>query len=285
MVHGRRRPDHAQHQVRPAGPQPVARRAATSRTCAARNRYALPVSAGVDPQGWTAGLRHYVDDRYRLIASTTFSAGAAGRRHAHAQDQPAGRDRGRARRPRLGPPRVHRDRRPGEDIGLHRDERPRDRAAVGPPEPELRLRHAPEHEAHRDPVQALLHEVVVRAAGGWSGMAGTSRSSRSRAPRPRPSRQPRSPRRGRPRRRRYLYRRRSRRCRSPRCRSRPTYPRSRARRHPSRSDPACHRRDPCAGRRPAAVDRHRRARRHRRAAARHHRPVTASRLGPLGRRR
>jgi hypothetical protein len=37
-----------------------------------RNRYDLPQSAGVDPQGWTAGLRHYVDDRYRLVASSTF---------------------------------------------------------------------------------------------------------------------------------------------------------------------------------------------------------------------
>jgi hypothetical protein len=38
------------------------------------NRYSLPLSAGVDPAGWTAGLRHYVDDRYRLVASTSFSA-------------------------------------------------------------------------------------------------------------------------------------------------------------------------------------------------------------------
>jgi hypothetical protein len=36
------------------------------------NRYHLPLSAGVDPQGWAAGLRHFVDDRYRLVASTTF---------------------------------------------------------------------------------------------------------------------------------------------------------------------------------------------------------------------
>jgi hypothetical protein len=39
-----------------------------------RNRYALPRSAGVDPAGWTAGLRHFVDDRYRLVASKTFDA-------------------------------------------------------------------------------------------------------------------------------------------------------------------------------------------------------------------
>ncbi len=37
-----------------------------------RNRYDLPVSAGVDPAGWTAGMRRFVDDRYRLIASDTF---------------------------------------------------------------------------------------------------------------------------------------------------------------------------------------------------------------------
>jgi hypothetical protein len=37
-----------------------------------RNHYHLPLSAGVDPQGWAAGLRHFVDDRYRLVASTTF---------------------------------------------------------------------------------------------------------------------------------------------------------------------------------------------------------------------
>lgn len=37
-----------------------------------RNRYTLPVSAGVDPQGWTAGFRQYIDDRYRLVSSTTF---------------------------------------------------------------------------------------------------------------------------------------------------------------------------------------------------------------------
>ncbi|MGH2474742.1 MAG: hypothetical protein ACRDIL_05710 [Candidatus Limnocylindrales bacterium] len=38
------------------------------------NRYDLPESAGVDPAGWTAGLRHFVDDRYRLIASKTFDS-------------------------------------------------------------------------------------------------------------------------------------------------------------------------------------------------------------------
>jgi hypothetical protein len=38
------------------------------------NRYDLPLSAGVDPAGWTAGLRHFVDDRYRLVSSRTFDS-------------------------------------------------------------------------------------------------------------------------------------------------------------------------------------------------------------------
>lgn len=41
------------------------------------NKYALPESAGVDPQGWTAGLRHFVDDRYRLVASRSFELALA----------------------------------------------------------------------------------------------------------------------------------------------------------------------------------------------------------------
>ena len=40
----------------------------------ARNRSDLPLSAGVDPAGWTAGLRHFVDDRYRLVSSRTFDS-------------------------------------------------------------------------------------------------------------------------------------------------------------------------------------------------------------------
>ncbi len=40
----------------------------------AHNRYAIPVTDGVDPAGWTAGLRHFVDSRYRLVASGTFDS-------------------------------------------------------------------------------------------------------------------------------------------------------------------------------------------------------------------
>jgi hypothetical protein len=40
-----------------------------------KNHYDLPLSAGIDPQGWTAGLRHFIDDRYRLVASRSFGAG------------------------------------------------------------------------------------------------------------------------------------------------------------------------------------------------------------------
>jgi hypothetical protein len=37
-----------------------------------RNRYDLPLSAGVDAAGWAAGMRHFVDARYRLVSSATF---------------------------------------------------------------------------------------------------------------------------------------------------------------------------------------------------------------------
>jgi hypothetical protein len=37
-----------------------------------KNEYDLPLSAGVDPAGWTAGMRHFVDDRYRLVSSPSF---------------------------------------------------------------------------------------------------------------------------------------------------------------------------------------------------------------------
>ena len=38
------------------------------------NRYPIPASDGVDPTGWTAGLRRFVDDRYRVVASGRFDA-------------------------------------------------------------------------------------------------------------------------------------------------------------------------------------------------------------------
>lgn len=40
----------------------------------AHDRYPIPVRDGVDPAGWTAGLRHYVDSRYRLVPSGSFRA-------------------------------------------------------------------------------------------------------------------------------------------------------------------------------------------------------------------
>ena len=40
----------------------------------AHNRYDIPLADGVDPAGWTYGLRHFVDGRYRLVSSTSFNA-------------------------------------------------------------------------------------------------------------------------------------------------------------------------------------------------------------------
>jgi hypothetical protein len=39
----------------------------------AHNRYPIPPSDGVDPKGWAAGLRRFVDDRYRRVESDTFA--------------------------------------------------------------------------------------------------------------------------------------------------------------------------------------------------------------------
>ena len=38
------------------------------------NRYDVPAKDGVDPGGWTAGLRRFVDERYRLVRSDSFGA-------------------------------------------------------------------------------------------------------------------------------------------------------------------------------------------------------------------
>lgn len=40
----------------------------------AHNRYSIPLSGGVDAQGWAAGFQHFVDRRYRLYASSSFDA-------------------------------------------------------------------------------------------------------------------------------------------------------------------------------------------------------------------
>jgi hypothetical protein len=40
----------------------------------AHNRYPIPVSDGVDPAGWAAGLRRYVDGRYQLTRSGSFDS-------------------------------------------------------------------------------------------------------------------------------------------------------------------------------------------------------------------
>jgi hypothetical protein len=38
------------------------------------NRYAIPASDGVDPAGWAAGLRRFVDDRYKRVDSDSFGS-------------------------------------------------------------------------------------------------------------------------------------------------------------------------------------------------------------------
>jgi hypothetical protein len=38
-----------------------------------QNHYAIPVADGIDPAGWAKGLARYVDSRYRVVSSTSFS--------------------------------------------------------------------------------------------------------------------------------------------------------------------------------------------------------------------
>lgn len=40
----------------------------------AHDRYSFPVTDGTDPQGWAAGIAHYVDARYRLLTYGSFDA-------------------------------------------------------------------------------------------------------------------------------------------------------------------------------------------------------------------
>jgi hypothetical protein len=40
----------------------------------AHDRYAIPLADGVDPAGWAAGLRKWVDPRYRVVAKGGFRA-------------------------------------------------------------------------------------------------------------------------------------------------------------------------------------------------------------------
>ena len=98
---------------------------------------------------------------YRLIASKTFDERPPPRGHPAAQDEPAGRDHGVARQPRVDPDRLPRHRRSGSHEGLQGDERPGRRPALRQAEQE-RLRHEAEHEADRRPVQAVLHAVALR---------------------------------------------------------------------------------------------------------------------------
>ena len=154
VVHGRGRPDHAQHQVPPREITADRTRACTSNGCATETGTACRVSAGVDPQGWTAGLQRFVDVRYRLVAADSFmGALRLAVTRMRKLNLPVALTVV-ARQPRLGAPRVHCDGRSREDLELHDHQRPGQRAAVGAPEQQLRLRHAAQHQADRHAAQA-----------------------------------------------------------------------------------------------------------------------------------
>ena len=133
------------------------------------NRYRLPLSAGVDAQGWAAGFRHYVDARYRLVASKTFaSALRLAVIRLRKTNLPVGVTVSRGNHAWVLH-RFHRHGRSGDDRELQGDERPRHGPPLRATEPE-RLRHEAQQEADRRPVQALLHAVALRPEAddlGW----------------------------------------------------------------------------------------------------------------------
>ena len=148
--------------ARPTTRRPVSD--AISTGCATRNRYDLPLSAGVDPAGWTAGLRHFVDDRYRLVSSRTFdSALRSAVNRLRLTNLPVALTVSHGNHGWiLTGFRATAD--PAKTSTIHGHERPGDRAALRPPEQE-RLRHGTEHEADDRPAQALLHALEIRPAG------------------------------------------------------------------------------------------------------------------------
>ena len=156
----------------------------------AHNRYAIPVSDGVDPAGWAAGLRRYVDSRYQLTRSGSFdSALRSAVTNLRRTNLPVAItvSHGNHAWVLTG---FTATADPAVDHPVQRHERARRRAAVGSPEPELRLRHAARHEAHAGPAEGLLHARGTTPASGWPGRVNGSRSSRWRR---RPGRRRRHP--------------------------------------------------------------------------------------------
>ena len=173
----------------------------------AHDRYAIPVSDGTDPGGWAAGLRHYVDSRYRVVASTSFnSALRSAVTNLRKTNRPVAItvQHGNHGWVLTG---FTATADPAVTTPLHGDQRPGRRSAVGAPEPFLRLRHAARHEAHAEPIQVVLHAVALRpdpdgvgrrlgldpgrsdSTSGRSGGVGRRRPRRPRRSR-RPSRHP-----------------------------------------------------------------------------------------------
>ena len=92
---------------------PPAASVATSTGCASGTATTCRCRRASMPGGWTAGLRHFVDDRYRLVSSRTFDGALRSAVTRLRQTGPARRPDGLARQPRLDPDRLPGDGRPG----------------------------------------------------------------------------------------------------------------------------------------------------------------------------
>ena len=165
LVHGRRRPDHAQHRPPPDGPRgcpaapllPLHARPRPLRHPAARRRGPGGLGGRAPPlrrPGLPAGLQPGLQGRAALGGPQPAAHG------------PPGGHRRRARQPRLGADRLPRHRGPGRDRSLPGHERARDRPPVGTPEPLVRLRHASRHRAVATSAQGLPHPLALPRASG-----------------------------------------------------------------------------------------------------------------------
>ena len=151
------------------------------------NRYPARAQDGVDPGGWAAGLRQFVDGRYRVVASDSFGDALRSAVTSLRQTNlPVGLTVAHGNHAWVltgftatADPLVTDDFR----VTSVRVDRP----AVGAPEPHARLRHAPEHEAHAGAAQRLLHALALRAdpdgVGGPVGLGPAGGIAPGRPPR------------------------------------------------------------------------------------------------------
>ncbi|MFN8629943.1 MAG: hypothetical protein U0838_06350 [Chloroflexota bacterium] len=121
----------------------------------AHNKYTLPLSAGVDAQGWAVRLPALRQLDVQALPRHLIQCCAPGARDQHAQDEPAGGHHRGQRQSRVARHGLHGHRGPCGQQLVHGHVGARGRAAVGAPVAQ-RLRHAAGHQAHPDPAPSYF---------------------------------------------------------------------------------------------------------------------------------